>query len=148
MTQRRNNNDSIATCIRHTCRTHRFLWRCILVRTIKQSNRVTIIGARYVTLCSYGACVAQIDKDKGTLGYLWHYSPTAWQHVRKFIKAYIESLVEWTKDDECVYIAAHGWMVKLFEAKNGREYMQTLIDNGIILEESDRALYDRMIDDN
>lgn len=120
------------------------------MRTIKQSNRVTTIGARYVTLCSYSSCVAQIDKDKGTLtlGYLWHYSTTTWQHVRKFIKAYIESLVEWTKDDECVYTAAHGGWFKLFAAKNGRAYMQTLIDNGIIHEESDRALYDRMMSDN
>lgn len=120
------------------------------MRTIKQSNRVTIIGDRYVTLRSYGAYVARIDKDKGTLtlGYLWHYSPTTWQHVRKFIKEYIESLVEWTKDDECVYTAAHGWMVKMLAAKNGRAYMQTLVNNGIIPEESDWTLYDRMMEDD
>lgn len=120
------------------------------MRTIKQSNRVTIIGDRYVTLRSYNAYVAQIDKDKGTLtlGYLWHYSPTTWQHVRKFIKAYIESLVEWTKDDECVYTAAHGWMVKMLAAKNGRAYMQALVDVDIIPQESDHTLYDRMIDED
>lgn len=120
------------------------------MRTIKQLNRVTIIGDRYVTLRSYDAYAAQIDKDKGTLtlGYLWHYSPTTWQHVRKFINSYMESLIEWTKDDECVYTAAHSWMIKMFAAKNGRKYMQTLIDNGIIPVESDCALYDRMIDDD
>lgn len=122
------------------------------MRTIKQSNRVTIIGARYVTLRSYGAYVAQIDKDKGTLtlGYLWHYSQTTWQHVRKFIKDYIEHLTIWSEDDELtqVYTAAHDWMIKMLTAKNGRAYMQTLIDNGIIPTESDCTLYDRMIDDN
>jgi hypothetical protein len=121
-----------------------------MVRTIKQSNRATIIGPRYVTLRSYDAYVAQIDKDEGTLtlGYLWHYSQTTWTHVRKFITDYLESLVEWTKDDECLYSAAHGWMVKMLQAKNGRKYMQTLIDNGIIPVESGDTLYDRMIDDN
>ena len=121
-----------------------------MVRTIKQSNRTTIIGHRYVTLRSYDACVAQIDKDKGTLtlGPLWHYSVTTWQHIRKFIKAYMESLVEWTDDDECVYTDTHDWMVKMLQAKNGRKYMQTLIDNDIIPVESDDTLYDRMIDDN
>lgn len=121
-----------------------------MVRTIKQSNRATIIGPRYVTLRSYDAYVAQIDKDKGTLtlGPLWHYSRTTWDHVRKFIKSYIESLVEWTNDDECLYSATHGWMVKMLQAKNGRAYMQTLIDNGIVPVESDYTLYDRMIDDN
>lgn len=120
------------------------------MRTLKHSNRTTIIGARYVTLRSYDAYVAQIDKDKGTLtlGPLWHYSRTTWDHVRKFIKAYIESLVEWNKDDECVYSTAHGWMVKMLTARNGRAYMQTLVDNGVIHVESDDTLYDRMIDDN
>ena len=120
------------------------------MRTIKQSNRTTTIGHRYVTLRSYDAYVAQIDKDKGTLtlGYLWHYSRTTWDHVRKFITDYIESLVEWTKDDECVYSAAHGWMVKMLQAKNGRKYMQTLIDNGIIPVEDDWTLYDRMTDED
>lgn len=119
------------------------------MRTIKQSNRTIIIGDRYVTLRSYDAYVAQIDKYKGTLtlGPLWHYSVTTWQHVRKFINSYIESLVEWTDDDECVYTAAHGWMVKMFAAKNGRAYMQTLIDNGIIPVESDCTLYDRTTDE-
>ncbi len=120
------------------------------MRTIKQSNRVTIIGDKYVTLRSYSAYVAQIDKDKGTLtlGPLWHYSQTTWQHVRKFINSYMESLIEWTKDDECIYTAAHGWMLKMFAAKNGRKYMQTLIDNGIIPVESDWTLYDRMTDED
>ena len=121
-----------------------------MVRTIKQSNRATIIGHRYVTLRSYDAYVAQIDKDKGTLtlGPLWHYSVTTWRHIRKFIEDYIESLVEWTDDDECLYSAAHGWMVKMLQAKNGRAYMQTLVDNGIIPVESDWTLYDRMVNDN
>lgn len=121
-----------------------------MVRTIKQSNRATIIGPRYVTLRSYDAYVAQIDKDEGTLtlGPLWHYSVTTWQHVRKFITDYLESLVEWTDDDECVYSAAHGWMVKMFASRNGRAYMQTLVDNGVIPVEDDWTLYDRMIDDN
>lgn len=120
-----------------------------MVRTIKQSNRATIIGARYVTLRSYDAYVAQIDKDKGTLtlGPLWHYSRTTWDHVRKFITDYLESLVEWTDDDECLYSAAHDWMVKMLQAKNGRAYMQTLVDNGVIPVEDDWTLYDRMIDD-
>ena len=120
------------------------------MRTIKESNRTTIIGARYVTLRSYDAYVAQIDKDNGTLtlGPLWHYSSTTWQHVRKFIKAYLESLVEWTDDDECLYSAAHDWMVKMLQAKNGRKYMQTLVDNGVIRVEDDWTLYDRMIADD
>ena len=120
------------------------------MRTIKESNRTTIIGARYVTLRSYDAYVAQIDKDEGTLtlGPLWHYSSTTWTHVRKFITDYIESLVEWTKDDECLYSAAHGWMVKMLQAKNGRKYMQTLVDNGIVSVEDDWTLYDRMIADD
>lgn len=121
-----------------------------MVRTIKQSNRATIIGHQYVTLRSYDAYVAQIDKDKGTLtlGPLWHYSVTTWQHVRKFITDYLESLVEWTNDDECLYSAAHDWMVKMLHAKNGRAYMQTLVDNGVIRVEDDWTLYDRMIDDD
>lgn len=120
------------------------------MRTIKQSNRATIIGARYVTLRSYDAYVAQIDKDEGTLtlGPLWHYSVTTWQHVRKFITDYLESLVEWPDDDECLYSTAHDWMVKMLAAKNGRAYMQTLVDNGVIHVEDDWTLYDRMIDDN
>ena len=120
-----------------------------MVRTIKQSNRATIIGPRYVTLRSYDAYVAQVDKDEGTLtlGPLWHYSVTTWQHVRKFITDYLQSLAAWTDDDECLYSAAHGWMVKMLQAKNGRSYMQTLIDNGVIPVESDDTLYDRMIDD-
>ena len=121
-----------------------------MVRTIKQSNRATIIGPRYVTLRSYDAYVAQIDKDEGTLtlGPLWHYSVTTWQHVRTFITDYLESLVEWTNDDECLYSAAHGWMVKMLASRNGRAYMQTLVDNGVIPVESDDTLYDRMIDDD
>lgn len=121
-----------------------------MVRTIKQSNRTTIIGDRYVTLRSYDTYVAQIDKYRGTLtlGPLWHYSVTTWQHVRKFIKSYMESLVEWTKDDECVYTAAHDWMVKMLQAKNGRKYMQTLIDNDIIPVEDYWTLYDRMTDED
>ena len=117
-----------------------------MVRTIKQSNRATIIGHRYVTLRSYDAYVAQIDKDEGTLtlGPLWHYSSTTWQHVRKFIEDYLESLVEWTNDDECLYSAAHDWMVKMLHAKNGRAYMQTLVDNDIIPVEDDWTLCDRI----
>lgn len=105
-----------------------------MVRTIKQSNRATIIGPRYVTLRSYDAYVAQIDKDEGTLtlGYLWHYSQTTWTHVRKFITDYLESFVEWTNDDECLYSAAHGWMVKMLNADNGRRYMRTLVYVGLI----------------
>lgn len=121
-----------------------------MVRTIKQSNRTTIIGDRYVTLRSYGAYVAQVDADKGTLtlGPLWHYSQTTWKHVRNFIEDYLESLVEYTDDDQWMYSAAHGWMVKMLQAKNSRKYMQTLIDNGIIPVESDYTLYDRMISDD
>ena len=117
-----------------------------MVRTIKQSNRTTIIGHRYVTLRSYDAYVAQIDKDEGTLtlGPLWNYSETTWQHIRKFIKAYMESLVEWTDDDECLYSAAHDWMVRVLQGKNGRAYMQMLIDNGIIPVEDDWTLCDRI----
>ena len=120
------------------------------MRTIKQSNRATVIGARYVTLRSYDAYVAQIDKDNGTLtlGPLWHYSQTTWKHVRKFITDYMESLVEWTDDDECLYSAAHGWMTKMLQAKNGRKYMDMLINNGVIHVEDDLTLYDRMIDDD
>ena len=117
-----------------------------MVRTIKQSNRATIIGHRYVTLRSYDAYVAQIDKDEGTLtlGPLWNYSQTTWKHIRKFIEDYLESLVEWTNDDECLYSAAHDWMVKMLQAKNGRAYMQVLIDNGVMPVESDDTLYDRI----
>ena len=117
-----------------------------MVRTIEQSNRATIIGHRYVTLRSYDAYVAQIDKDEGTLtlGPLWSYSQTTWKHVRKFIEDYLESLVEWTNDDECLYSAAHDWMVKMLNAKNGRAYMQMLIDNGIIPVEDDWTLCDRI----
>ena len=121
-----------------------------MVRTIKQSNRTTIIGHRYVTLRSYDAYVAQIDKDEGTLtlGPLWHYSVTTWQHIRKFIEDYLESLVEWTNDDECLYSAAHDWIGTMLQAKNGRKYMQTLIHTDIIPVESDETVYDRMIDTN
>ena len=117
-----------------------------MVRTIKQSNRTTIIGHRYVTLRSYDAYVAQIDKDKGTLtlGPLWHYSVTTWKHIRKFIKAYMESLVEWTDDDECVYTDTHDWMVKLFANRNGRAYMRTLVYVGIIPVEDAWTLCDRI----
>ena len=68
--------------------------------------------------------------------------------MREFITDYMESLVEWTNDDECLYSAAHGWMTKMLTARNGRAYMQTLVDNGIIPVESDDTLYDRMIDDD
>ena len=121
-----------------------------MVRTIKQSNRATIIGPRYVTLRSYDAYVAQIDKDNGTLtlGPLWHYSQTTWKHVRKFITDYLEPLAEWTHDAECLSTAAHGWMNKMLASRNGRAYMQTLVDNGVIPVESDDTLYDRMIDDD
>ena len=121
-----------------------------MVRTIKQSNRATIIGHRYVTLRSYDAYVAQIDKDEGTLtlGPLWHYSETTWQHIRKFIKAYMESLVEWTDDDECVYTDTHDWMVKMLNADNGRRYMRTLVYVGIIPVEDAWTLCDRMTKDN
>ena len=121
-----------------------------MVRTIKQSNRTTIIGHRYVTLRSYDAYVAQIDKDEGTLtlGPLWHYSVTTWQHIRKFIEDYLESLVEWTNDDECLYSAAHDWMVKMLQAKNGRKYMQTRFENYIIPAEWDDTFYDWMIEAN
>ena len=117
-----------------------------MVRTIKQSNRTTIIGHRYVTLRSYDAYVAQIDKDKGTLtlGPLWNYSQTTWQHVRKFIEDYLESLVEWTDDDECVYTDTHDWMVKMLNADNGRRYMRTLVYVGIIPVEDDWTLCDRI----
>lgn len=120
------------------------------MRTIRQSNRATVIGARYVTLRSYDAYVAQIDKDNGTLtlGYFWDYSSTTWQHVRKFITDYLESLVEWTDDDECLYSAAHDWMTKMLASRNGRAYMQTLVDNGVIPVESDYKLYNRIIDDD
>lgn len=119
------------------------------MKRIQQSNRTVYITDKNITLRSYDAYVAQIDKDEGTLtlGYLWHYSSTTWKHVRQFIEDYLESLVEWTNDDECLYSAAHGWMVKMLQAKNGRKYMQTLIDNSIIPVESDCTLYDRMIDD-
>ena len=121
-----------------------------MVRKIKQSNRTLIIGDRYVTLRSYDAYVAQIDKYKGTvtLGPLWHYSSTTWKHVRTFIEDYLESLVEWTKDDECLYTAAHGWMVKMLTAKNGRKYMQTLVDNGIIPVEDDWTLWEHLSEDD
>lgn len=121
-----------------------------MVRTIKQSNRTTIIGDRYVTLRSYDAYVAQIDKDEGTLtlGPLWYYSRTTWKHVRNFIEDYLESLVEYTDDDRWMYSAAHDWMIKMLQAKNGRKYMQTLVDNGIIPVESDWTLYDRTIGDD
>ena len=120
-----------------------------MVRTIKQSNRTIIITERYVTLRSYDAYVAQIDADKGTLtlGPLWHYSQTTWKPVRQFIEDYLELLVEYTDDDQWMYSAAHGWMVKMLQAKNGRSYMQTLVDNGIIHVAPDDALYDRMIDE-
>ena len=116
-----------------------------MVRTIKQSNRTTIIGHRYVTLRSYNAYVAQIDKDKGTLtlGPLWHYSVTTWQHIRKFIKEYMESLVEWT-DDECMYSDTHDWMVKMLNADNGRRYMRTLVYVGIIPVEDAWTLCERV----
>lgn len=121
-----------------------------MVRTIKQSNRATIISDRYVTLRSYDAYVAQIDADKGTLtlGPLWHYSTTTWKHVRKFIESYIELLVEYTDDDQWMYSAAHDWMTKMLQAKNGRKYMQMLVDNDVIPVESDCTLYDQMIDDD
>ena len=121
-----------------------------MVRTIKQSNRATIIGPRYVTLRSYDAYVAQIDKDEGTLtlGPLWHYSRTTWKHVRQFIEDYTESLVEWTNDDECVYTDTHGWMVEMLTAKNGRAYMQMLIDNDIIPVEDAWTLCEHVTEDN
>lgn len=117
-----------------------------MVRTIKQSNRTTIIGHRYVTLRSYDAYVAQIDKDEGTLtlGPSWHYSSTTWKHVRQFITEYMELLVEWTDDDECVYSDTYGWMLKMLQAKNGRRYMRTLVYVGIIPVEDAWTLCERV----
>lgn len=111
-----------------------------MVRTIKQSNRTTIIDSRYVTLRSDNAYVAQIDKDKGTLilSPFWHYNSTTWQHVRKFIKDYKEEFSE----------TAQMWMHNMFNSKNGRAYMQMLVDNYIIPVESDWTLYYRMADED
>lgn len=120
------------------------------MRTIKQSNRVTIIGARYVTLRSYEAYVAQIDKDSGTLtlGRLWHYSSTTWRHVREFIINYMELFIAYNEHDDAYYTDTHGWIVNMLQSKNGRAYMQTLVDNGIIRVKDADILYDRMIDDD
>ena len=108
--------------------------------TIKQSDRVTAIGTRYITLSHRKVYVAQIDKDKGTLTLspFWHYSSTTWQLVRKFIDAYKEELGE----------TAQMWMHNMFNSQNGRAYMQMLVDNHIIRIQSDWTLYNQMIDDN
>ena len=108
--------------------------------TIKQSDRVTAIGARYITLSHHKVYVAQIDKDKGTLTLspFWHYSSTTWQLVRKFIDVYKEELGE----------TAQMWMHNMFNSKSGQEYMQMLVDNHIIRIQSDWTLYNQMIGDN
>lgn len=108
--------------------------------TIKQSDRVTAIGARYITLSHRKVYVAQIDKDKGALilSPFWHYSSTTWQHVRKFIDIYKEELGE----------TAQMWMHNMFNSQNGQAYMQMLVDNHIIRVQSDWTLYNQMIGDN
>ena len=108
--------------------------------TIKQSDRVTAIGARYITLSYHKVYVAQIDKDKGalTLSPFWHYSSTTWQHVRKFIDIYKEELGETTQM----------WMHNMLNSQNEQAYMQMLVDNHIIRVQSDWTLHNQMIDDN
>ena len=108
--------------------------------TIKQSDRTTAIGARYITLSHRKVYVAQIDKGKGTLTLspFWHYSSTTWQHVRKFIDIYKKELGK----------TAQMWMHNMFNSQNGRAYMQMLVDNYIIRVQSDWTLYNQMIDDN
>lgn len=92
------------------------------MKRIQQSNRTVYITDKNITLRSYVAYVANIDKNDGTLtlGPLWHYSVTTWQHVRKFINEYIHYLNAQT----------HADMLRMFNSKNGRAYMQTLVDDG------------------
>lgn len=92
------------------------------MKRIQQSNRTVYITDKNITLQSYVAYVANIDKNDGTLtlGPLWHYSVTTWQHVRKFINEYIHYLNAQT----------HADMLRMLNSKNGRAYMQTLVDDG------------------
>lgn len=94
------------------------------MKRIRQSNRTVYITDKNITLQSYAAYVANIDKNDGTLmlGPLWHYSVTTWKHVRKFINEYIHYLNAQT----------HADMLRMFNSKNGRAYMQTLVDNGTV----------------
>lgn len=108
--------------------------------TIKQSDRVIAIGARYITLSHRKVYVAQIDKDRGTLTLspFWHYNSATWQHVRKFIDVYKEALGE----------TAQMWMHNMFSSKDERAYMQMLVDNHIVRVQSDWTLHNQMRDDN
>lgn len=94
------------------------------MRKIKLSNHTVYITDKNITLQSYDAYVANIDKNNGTLtlGSYWHYSVTTWQHVRKFINEYIHYLNAQTHTD----------MLRMLNSKNGRAYMQTLVDNGMV----------------
>lgn len=92
-----------------------------IMKRIRQSNRTVYITDKNITLQSYAAYVANIDKNDGTLtlGPSWHYSQTTWKHVRKFIEEYIHYLNAQT----------HADMLRMFNSKNGRAYMQKLVDN-------------------
>lgn len=104
------------------------------MRTTRLSNRTITETKRYITLRSYEAYVAQIDCDKGTLtlGPLWDYSTTTWQHVRKFIALY-----------SCILRPdIHLAMERLLKSKNGRKMMQLYIDEDYIKVTRDISLTD------
>lgn len=87
-------------------------------KKIKLSNRtVYIINDNDIVLQSYNAFVARIRDGKLILGPLWDYSPTAWQHVRKFIGDYMCKL-DWY----------HRTLVReMFMSKNYHKAMQEFV---------------------
>lgn len=87
-------------------------------KTIKESNRRTHITDDYITLVSYDAVVAQINKNDGTLvlGHYWDYSPTTWLHVRKFFDKY----KMWLTDPY------YGYVHTMLSSKNGHQYFKNL----------------------
>lgn len=92
-------------------------------KKIKLSNRtVYIINDDDIVLQSYNAFVARIHDGKLTLGPLWDYSPTTWQHVRKFISDYTSKL-DWRNR---TYIS------EMFMSKNYHKAMQEFVANNII----------------
>lgn len=87
-------------------------------KKIKLSNRtVYIINDNDIVLQSYNAFVARIHDGKLILGPLWDYSPTTWQHVRKFISDYTSKL-DWY----------HRTLIReMFMSKNYHKAMQEFV---------------------
>lgn len=92
-------------------------------KKIKLSNRtVYIINDDDIVLQSYNAFVARIHQGRLILGPLWDYSPTTWQHVRKFISDYTSKL-DWL---------SRTLIREMFVSKNYHKAMQEFVANNII----------------